>query len=260
MDRILEGRYALITGASRGIGRAVAEVLGRAGCNIALASRSREDCEAVADRIAREHSVRAFPAACDVTRSTSVRALLHALRKWSGDRLDVLVCNAGYRFVPEIWNTPLDGTPPDKLEEWYRSVFETDTLGAVFSTYEALPLLKAQGRGSVIYISSTPALEGFRGPPYTVAKAGVLGLMRDVARAYGRLNIRANALALGNIKTPATFENLDPDTRQAMAEASALGRWGLPEEVGGAVLFLASDLSSFVTGQTLVVDGGALRR
>ncbi|PYV08712.1 MAG: hypothetical protein DMG07_24995 [Acidobacteria bacterium] len=88
MDRILEGRYALITGASRGIGRAVAEVLGRAGCNIALASRSREDCEAVAGRIAREHSVRAFPAACDVTRSASVRSLLHALRKWSADRLD----------------------------------------------------------------------------------------------------------------------------------------------------------------------------
>jgi NAD(P)-dependent dehydrogenase (short-subunit alcohol dehydrogenase family) len=260
MGRILDERYALVTGASRGIGRALAEVLGRAGCNIAVASRSREDCEAVAGRIAREHSVRAFPSACDVTSSASVRALFVALRKWSGDRLDVLVCNAGYRFVPEIWNTPLDATPPEKLEEWYRRVFETDTLGSVFSTYEALPLMKAQGHGSIIYISSTPALEGFQGPPYTVAKAGVLGLMRDVARAYGRLNVRANALALGNIKTPATFESLDPGTRQAMAEESALGRWGLPEEVGGAALFLASDLSSFVTGQTLVVDGGAVRR
>jgi len=260
MNRILDGRYALVTGGSRGIGEGVAETLAAAGCHIAVASRHRAECQTVADRISATHGVRSLAAACDVSSRKSVAELFTELRAWSSGRLDVLVCNAGYPFVPEIWNTPLDATPADQLERWYRAAFETDTLGSVFCTYEALPLMKAAGRGSIVFVSSTPALEGFQGTPYTIAKAAVLGLMREVAREYGRARIRANALALGNIKTAATYDSLDARTRDAMAAESALGRWGLPEEVGRVVLFLASDLSSFVTGQTLVVDGGALRR
>jgi 3-oxoacyl-[acyl-carrier protein] reductase len=260
MDRILDGRYALVTGGSRGIGEAVAETLTAAGCHVAVASRSRAECQRVADRISAAHGVRSLAAQCDVSSHQSVSALFQELRNWSSGRLDVLVCNAGYPFVAEIWNTPLDATPADKLDDWYRAAFETDTMGSVYCTHEALPLMKAAGRGSIVFVSSTPALEGFQGTPYTIAKAAVLGLMREVAREYGRAGIRANALALGNIKTPATYDSLDASTRDAMAGESALERWGLPEEVGRVVLFLASDLSSFVTGQTLVVDGGALRR
>ena len=150
--------------------------------------------------------------------------------------------NAGYFFSQEIWNTPLDATPADKLQSWFLDVFQTDTMGSVFCTYEALPLMMARKNGSIIYIASTPALEGLQGTPYTVAKAGVLGLMKDVARLYGHLNIRANALALGNILTPATLESLDPGTQSKLAQETPLKRWGEPEEVARAALFLASQL------------------
>ena len=133
-------------------------------------------------------------------------------------------------------------------------------MGAVRCTFEALQIMMPRKNGSIIYISSTPALEGYRGTPYTVAKAGILGLMKDIAREYGKYDIRANALALGNIRTPATFEQLDEDSRKALAQEAPLRRWGDPQEVGKAAIFLASDLSGFITGQTIVVDGGTLRR
>jgi 3-oxoacyl-[acyl-carrier protein] reductase len=196
----------------------------------------------------------------DVSNFEDVHELFQQLRAWSADRLDILVCNAGYPMRPEIWSTPLHDTPADKLPVWYRDVLATDAMGSVYCTFEALPLMTARRSGSIIYISSTPALEGYQGGPYTMAKAAVLGMMRDVAREYGKDNIRANALALGNIQTPATFEQLDEPVRKALAAEAPLRRWGMPDEVGNAALFLASDLSSFITGQVLVVDGGTLRR
>jgi len=257
---LLEGNYALVTGGSRGIGRTVAEVLAENGCNVGITSRNHERLQEVTQEIAGNFGVQALGIACDVSQNQSVSELFRQFRTWSVERLDVLVCNAGYTFVPEIWSTPLHATKPDALENWFLSIFRTDLMGSVFCTYEALQLMMAQKSGSIIYIASTPALEGYQGTPYTVAKAAILGLMKDVAREYGRFNIRANALALGNIMTPATFGRLDPDSRTALAEEAPLKRWGQPEEVGKSVLFLASNLSSFVTGQTLVVDGGTVRR
>ncbi len=258
--QILEGRFALVTGGSRGIGRAIAETLAEQGCNVAVTSRKRQDAESVAGEIAQHSGIRALGAACDVSSQPSVHELFQVIRRWSSDRLDVLVCNAGYPFLPELWETPLHATPPNNIESWYMNLFRTDTLGSVFCTVEALALMMVARKGSIIYISSTPALEGYMGTPYTIAKAGILGLMKDVAREYGKYNIRANAFALGNIRTPATFDSLTPEVQQALAHEAPLKRWGEPREVGRAALFLASDLSSFVTGQTLVVDGGSLRR
>jgi 3-oxoacyl-[acyl-carrier protein] reductase len=256
----LAGRYALVTGASRGIGRAVADVLAEAGCSVALSARGQAPLEAAAREVAARFEVSTLAVPADVSSLASVQALFRRVRAWSSGRLDILVSNAGYPFEPALWNTPLHETSPADLEAWYTDVFRTDALGGVFCTREALAMMLERRSGSLVYISSTPALEGFRGAPYTVAKSALLGLMRDVAREYGASNIRANALALGNIHTPATFDRLDPATRDAMAREAPLERWGLPEEAARAVLFLASDLSSFVTGQTLVVDGGALRR
>jgi NAD(P)-dependent dehydrogenase (short-subunit alcohol dehydrogenase family) len=254
--RILDGKYALITGASRGIGRAAARALAEAGCNVALSSRSGPDVEREAARIHSECGVQTASFPCDVSDPASVRDLFSGV----GNRLDILVCNAGYTFLREKWETPLHRTPPDQLESWYLEVFRTDTLGSILCTYEALQIMVPAGSGNIVYISSTPAIEGMQGSPYTVAKAGILGLMRDVARTYGKFHIRANALALGNIATPATLEQMDSATRETFAEATPLKRWGKPEEVAQAILFLASPQSSFVTGQTLVVDGGSVRR
>jgi NAD(P)-dependent dehydrogenase (short-subunit alcohol dehydrogenase family) len=255
----LAGQVALVTGGSRGIGRQIAEALAGAGCDTAVVSRRLEQAEASAEEIGRQSGVRTLGAACDVSQRESVHAFFARLSEWSSGRLDVLVCNAGFPFDPAIFNTPIEAIPPDRLERWYLDVFRTDTLGSVFCTYEALPLMTARRRGSIVYISSTPAIAGYKGTPYTVAKAGVLGLMRDVAREYGRYNIRANALAFGDIATPATFQNLSPEARQEVALKAPLQRWGRPEEAAAAALFLASDASSFVTGQTLIVDGGIIR-
>jgi NAD(P)-dependent dehydrogenase (short-subunit alcohol dehydrogenase family) len=256
----LDDQCALVTGASRGIGRAIAETLARAGCNVAISSRSLNDCQAVAAEIAQRHPVQTVGLQADVSDFEDVHKLFQQLRAWSSDRLDILVCNAGYPMRAEIWNTPLHDTPADKLAVWYLDVLATDAMGSVYCTFEAIPLMAERRSGSIIYISSTPALEGYQGGPYTMAKAAVLGMMRDVAREYGKNNIRANALALGNIQTPATFEQLDEPVRKALAAEAPLQRWGMPDEVGNAALFLASDLSSFITGQVLVVDGGTLRR
>jgi 3-oxoacyl-[acyl-carrier protein] reductase len=256
---MLENQYALVTGGTRGIGREIAATFARNGCNVAVTSRSDRECDAMASELASKFPVRTLAKACDVSVQASVSSLFESLRLWSGDRLDVLVCNAGFPFLDEYWNTPLDRTPPEKLEEWYLSVFRVDTLGSVFCTREALPVMMAQKRGSILYISSTPALHGFQGAPYTVAKAGVIGLMKDVANEYGKWNIRANALALGNIDTPATFDVLDAATQRKFAEDAPLKRWGTPGEVADAALFLASPMSGFMTGQVLVVDGGTVR-
>lgn len=259
-ERILNSKYSLVTGSSRGIGRAIAHTLAEHGSNMLITSRNSLEAQATAKEIANRYSVEAAGFACDVANQASVHALFEYLRTWSSDRLDILVCNAGFPFREEIWETPLHATQPSRILGWYLDVFRTDTMGSVLCTYEALQIMVSRKNGSIIYITSTPALEGYRGTPYTVAKAGILGLMRDVAREYGKHSIRASALALGNIRTPATFDQLDEESRSALAQEAPLRRWGSPEEVGKAALFLASDLSGFVTGQTLVVDGGTLRR
>jgi NAD(P)-dependent dehydrogenase (short-subunit alcohol dehydrogenase family) len=257
--RLLEGQYALVTGGSRGIGRAVCEVLASSGARTALAARLSERAEAAARELSKTYGIPALGLGCDVSQAPAVEELFRRLGDWSGGRLDILVNNAGYPFQLDIWNTPLHALSEAQLA-WFEAVFRTDTLGAVYCTRSALRMMIPQKSGKIIFVASTPAIEGYRGTPYTAAKAAILGLMKDVAREYGQYNIRANALALGNIQTPATFDTLDVETRLQLEAEAPLRRWGLPEEAGRAALFLASDLSSFVTGQTLIVDGGTLRR
>ena len=256
---MLEGKYALVTGGSRGIGRAAVETLAGAGCSVALASRDLREAADAAAAIRGKHAVQIQSVACDVSNQASVHTMFDEVRKWSSGVLDILICNAGYPFSRTIWETPLHRTPADRLAAWYEAVFRTDTLGSLFCTYEALPLMIETGGGSILYVASTPALEGLQGSPYTVAKAGILGLMKDVACGYGKYNIRANALAPGNITTPSTLQVLDEETQKKFAEEAPLRRWGKPEEVAQAMLFLASPQSGFITGQTLVVDGGIVR-
>jgi 3-oxoacyl-[acyl-carrier protein] reductase len=260
MNRDLEGQYALVTGASRGIGRAIADKLAEAGSHVAIAARNLEQSRSAAAEISVHYGVKTLGLQADIASSLSVRRLFQELEDWSARQLDILICNAGYPMRPEIWNTPLHSTPADKLTSWYLDVFATDAMGSVYCTYEALPWMMARHGGRIIYISSTPALTGYRGVPYTMAKAAILGLMKEIAAEYGKENIRANALALGNIMTPATLDQLDEDVKSALASEAPLKRWGTPEEVGNAILFLASESSSFITGQILVVDGGTLRR
>jgi 3-oxoacyl-[acyl-carrier protein] reductase len=248
----LAGDTIWVTGASSGIGEQTARLLGRAGARVVLSARSEEALETLADEI-RERGGEALAAPADVTQPGAIQAAREQAREWAG-AIDHVAHVAGYPLEAELWDSPLHELDDGDFER----VREVDLVGARRVTQAALPDVREAG-GSMVYIASTPALSGYKGTPYTQAKAAVLGLVRDVAREYGPDGVRANALALGNIGTEATVEHTT-DEYDELAREAALGRWGQPEEAARAIGFFLSPLSSFVTGQTLVVDGGAVMR
>ncbi|MEE8408583.1 MAG: SDR family NAD(P)-dependent oxidoreductase [Myxococcota bacterium] len=254
----LPGQVALVTGATRGIGQATAHELARYGAAVVVVSLHADDAVRVAAELEESFGTRALGLTADVTDYAQVRACIDAARDWGG-RIDIVVNNAGYPVDDALWNTPLHEIPGAELEDWFHKVSAVDLSGSRNVTHAVLPAMMEQRSGAIVFVSSTPALAGHKATPYTEAKAGVLGLMRDVALNYGKHNIRANAVAPGNIAT-AWAEKLSAEERLALASETPLGRWGEPAEVGQAILFLASPLSSFVTGQTLVIDGGKVIR
>src|SRR3989449_7702693 len=168
-----------------------------------------------------------------------------------------VACFAGYPIRTEEWYKDYAALTPDEV----RAPIDIDLLGSIFVTQAALPAMVRARRGSIILVGSTPALTGDTvGIPYLVAKGGVLALARALAQVYGPHGVRVNALALGSIATEATQRATKSADRDALAQEPALRRWGTPEEVARVVVFLASDDASYITGQTIVVDGGyALR-
>lgn len=194
-----------------------------------------------------------------MARRDQVKRLFRRIKAWDEGPLQAVVCNAGYPIVPQWWDSPLHELSEEDADRAFAQVAATDLAGSRWCTYYALPHLLARKSGSLVYTSSTPALTGYQGTPYTEAKAGVLGLMRDVARTYGPNGIRANAIAPGNIRTE-WLEKIAPAERKRLERENPLRRFGEPEEIAKVVLFLASDLSSFVTGETIIVDGGTVVR
>ncbi len=255
----LRDRIVLITGASRGIGRAAAELFARCGAVVGVNSRSAEEATDIAAELSQRFGVRTHAAIADVTDAAAVHDMFAALQNWSGNRLDVLVCCAGYPLEEKLWHTPLHEMDASEVEKWFRQVRAVDLDGARLCSYHALNMMVPQRRGNLIYVSSTPALSGYHGTPYTEAKAALLGLMHDLAREYGKYGIRANAVAPGNIAS-GWYHQLTESQKQAFAVEAPLQRWGQPEEVAGTIVFLASDLAGFITGQTIVVDGGKVMR
>jgi 3-oxoacyl-[acyl-carrier protein] reductase len=233
----LEGKTALVTGASRGIGRAIAEELARAGASVVVGYRSgREEAEELAAAI----GGRAVQA--DVSSPEDAKRLVEE----AGD-VDVLVNNAG------LTRDGLLARMPD--DDW-RTVIETN-LSSVFYTCRAVarPMMKRKG-GSIVNISSVVGVHGNWGQTnYAASKAGIIGFTKSLARELGSRNIRANVVAPGYVKTALT-DVLPEEATKAMIEHTPLGRVAEPDEIAGAVRFLASDQASFITGEVLLVDGG----
>jgi 3-oxoacyl-[acyl-carrier protein] reductase len=233
----LEGTLALVTGGSRGIGRAIALELGRAGAEVVVGYRTgRDEAEAVAEEI----GGRAVEA--DVSDAESAAALVEA----AGD-VDVLVNNAGLTR---------DGLLVRMSDEDWRTVIDTN-LSSVFYTCRAAarPMMRKRS-GTIVNISSIVGVHGNWGQTnYAASKAGIIGFTKSLARELGSRNVRANVVAPGYVTTQLT-DVLPEEATQAMLTNTPLGRLGDPEDVAGAVRFLCSDAAKFVTGDVLLVDGG----
>lgn len=252
----LEDRVCLVTGATQGIGYATVVELAHRGARVALGSRSPERAALAAKQAADESGGRVFGTELDVTDPESIRGALQRVTAWSGGiPPKVLVNNAGLPVVEALWNTPFHEVSPAELTEWYHRVYAIDVAGARNVTRAVLPAMMDGKDGAIVFISSTPALAGHHATPYTEAKAALLGLMRDTAVNYARFNVRANAVAPGNIRT-SWFEKNTPEQQEELRHEAPMARWGDPEEVARVIAFFASPQSSFVTGQTLVIDGG----
>ena len=233
----LEGKVALVTGGSRGIGRAIALELGRAGAEVVVGYRTgRDEAEAVASEI----GGRAVEA--DVSDPESAKTLVEA----AGD-LDVLVNNAGLTR---------DGVLARMSDDDWRTVLETN-LSSVFYTCRAAarPMMKRRA-GVIVNISSIVGVHGNWGQTnYAASKAGIIGFTKSLARELGSRNVRANVVAPGYVRSQLT-DVLPEEATQTMLANTPLGRLGDPEDVAGAVRFLCSNEAAFVTGAVLLVDGG----
>jgi 3-oxoacyl-[acyl-carrier protein] reductase len=233
----LEGKTALVTGASKGIGRAIAEELARGGASVVVGYRSGKD---EADELAAAIGGRAVQA--DVSSPEDARRLVEE----AGD-IDVLVNNAGLTR---------DGLLARMSDDDWDTVIATN-LSSIFYTCRAVarPMMKKRG-GAIVNISSVVGVHGNWGQTnYAASKAGIIGFTKSLARELGSRNVRANVVAPGYVKTQLT-EVLPEDATKAMIANTPLGRVAEPAEVAGAVRFLASDAAAFITGEVLLVDGG----
>ena len=246
----LQDKVALVTGSSRGIGRACVEELARLGAKVVVSSRKPDACEQVSAAI-RAAGGEAEAIACNVTRKDEVLALAdRALARFG--RIDVLVCNAGIN--------PAMGPMASGTDEQLDKILTANLKSQLWLCNRVIPQMAARGSGSVIVVSSIAGLIGQKSIGlYGISKAAGAALVRNLAVEWGAKGVRANAVAPGLIRTDlsrALWEN--PAIQAAACKASALGRIGEPREIAAAVCFLASDACGFLTGQTLVVDGGAL--
>jgi NAD(P)-dependent dehydrogenase (short-subunit alcohol dehydrogenase family) len=253
MDRFsLEGKVAIITGASKGIGRAIAVGFADAGAQVVVTSRNLDACEAVAAEIA-ERGGRAIAVASDVGDLDTHKPLLDATIE-SFSRLDVLVNNAGIlkpHFTVKVTPAELD------------QIIAVNLKGPLFLSIAAMPLLEADGGGSIVNIGALGASQPMEGiGAYCAVKAAMANWSNTMGREWAARGVRVNVLVPGTIATDMVLP-VDPVKREAfiedMSKQNVFGRIGQPDDLVGAAIYLASDASSFMTSRSMFVDGGMLR-
>jgi NAD(P)-dependent dehydrogenase (short-subunit alcohol dehydrogenase family) len=249
LDRFrLDGKVALVTGGARGLGRTMATALAEAGADIALSGRSRESCQEAADGMAAAtgRKVRAF--AADVTKIADVERLTGEVEAQLG-KIDILVNNAGIN---------IRGSIQDLSEADWDAVIDTNLKGPFLCARAIGPRMVTRGWGRVINVGSVLGAVGLPGrAPYASSKAGIINLTRVLGLEWAGTGVTANAICPGAFATEMNRSLLDdPEKYKAFVANIPMGRWGELVELTGAVVFLASEASSYVTGTPLFVDGG----
>ena len=246
----LEGQVAIVTGSSRGIGRAIAERLAEHGAQVVISSRKAEPCSEVAAAINAAHGAgRAISIPANISRKEELRHLVDETTRQLG-RIDILVCNAA--------SNPYYGPMAGLADEQFRKILDNNVIANHWLISFAAPQMVARRDGSIIIVSS---IAGIRGTPvigaYGISKAADMQLARNLAHEFGPHNVRVNCIAPGLIKTD--FAKALWEDAELLAQRNAttpLRRIGEPDEIAGAAVFLASKAGSFMTGQSLVIDGG----
>ena len=246
----LTGRVAVVTGSSRGIGRSSAELLARLGAKVVISSRKLDACEEVADGI-RKQGGDALVIPCNIARRAEIDALITGTVKHYG-KIDILVCNAAVN--------PYFGPLLDITDEAFDKIMASNVKSNIWLCAGVIPAMDERGNGSVVIISS---IGGLRGSTvigaYGISKAADFALARSLAGEWGPKGVRVNCVAPGLVKTDfarALWE--DEERLKRRCATTPLRRIGEPDEIAGAVAYLGSDASSFMTGQTIVVDGGVM--
>lgn len=252
----LKGKHALITGASGGIGAATAREFAREGV-VGLGiqyTRSRERAESLASEV-RDLGARPLLLPADLGSREAAKSLVDAFVREFG-RIDALVCLAGHPFSREDWFADFESLTDAQLEGPLR----TDLLGSVHAIQAAIPVFKRQSSGSIVLTASSPAITGDAvGISYLVAKAAILGLTKALAQSLGRFGVHVNAIAPGAVSTD-SMSSLTKEEESELSKETALRRLGDPREIARKIVFLCSDDASFITGATIVVDGGVAMR
>lgn len=243
----LKGKVAVITGGATGLGFAMAQCLAGAGASVVLVGRRQEELDHACEVIGSN----AYAYCCDITKYEMLPELIETLIE-RFRRIDVLINNAGIQIKKEALSFE---------EEELDRLFAVHLKSAYLLTKETVPFMEKQGGGSVIFISSETGFMGASGVlGYSMAKSGVLGLMRSMASELSYTGIRFNAIVPGWMDTPMLrYANAaDPQRERKILDRTPMKRFGQPEDIAWAALYLASDASQFVTGTSLVVDGGAM--
>ncbi|MCX4767721.1 3-oxoacyl-ACP reductase FabG [Streptomyces sp. NBC_01275] len=243
----LDRKTAWVTGAGKGLGRAIAVALAQAGATVAVTARTPSDLETLASELG-GHGAKVLVVPGSVADSTAVRDMVERITQWTG-RLDAVINCAGIspRFTRSEWVTD---------DDW-RQVLDVNLQGTFHCCREAGKVMLEQGSGSIVNVSSVHASSGFeRIAAYAASKGGVEALTKSLAVEWADRGVRVNALAPGYFHTDLSSGLLESRWGDQIVQNTPLGRVGSAEELGGAAVFLASDASRFVTGTTLTVDGG----
>ena len=244
----LSGKVAIVTGGSRGIGRAICERMAQHGAKVIVSSRKLDACQEVVDGITASGGT-AIAAACNIGRKDDLKALVE-LAKTTWGRLDIVVANAAIN--------PHFGPSASMPDDIFDKIMASNVKSNLWLSHMAVPHMEQLGSGAIIIVSS---IGGLRGSPvlgaYAISKAADMQLARNLAVEYGPKNIRVNCIAPGLVRTDfarALWEN--PEIYKKRTKDTPLKRIGEPDEIAGAAVFLASAAGSFMTGQTMVIDGG----